>query len=145
MVQFAARFKDDGGKFADMHFHAQSAADAVLVASDLAAKSDASWTALFEITDLTVDSGTYTEFNNGAKPAAGSTVRAQGELHYGVQTPQQELILSIPAVKSNVLSPLIKKTGTDPIAAVGVLLDEEGVATTSFNKGLYRWKRRKGA
>lgn len=144
MGGYIQTFIDSQGLNDKMHFNANSDADAIALCNDFAAKSDASWTSLQAVSDLAVDAGTYPNYADAAKPVAGITVRQQGELIYGVQSPQQHLIVSIPAVDPTYLSPIIKTAATDPGVGVGKLVDEEGVAVSVFIKGKYRWRKRKG-
>lgn len=144
MGKYRMRMVDENGREAQPEFNAVDDIEACLVADKIAASSTASWTGIQALEDLAVDDGTYTNYNDGAKPVAGSTVRSQGKLHYGVQTRQQELKVTIPAVVESLLSSASPTIGTDPIAGVGKLIDEEGVVTTSFNRGKFDWGKRKG-
>lgn len=144
MGAYEALLEDASGASAKMSFSAASDSDAQAIANEFAGKSDASWSGLQALTDLTVDPATYTNFADAAKPAAGSTVRKQGKLHYAVQSPQQELIVTIPAVLAATLSPTLKSVATDPANGLTRLVDEEGVAVTGFNKGVYKYVSRKG-
>lgn len=143
-MEYAAKFVDINGRSAKMRFHANNDLDAAIVANALAAKSNASWVGLQKFESITVDSGVYTNYQDAAKPVAGSTVRSQGVLHYAVQSRQQELKVTIPAVQEAVLSSSSPTTGTDPANGVGRLVDEEGVAVSGFNRGKFQWGKRKG-
>lgn len=143
MPKYVARFRDAQGAEGDVEFFASSDAAAAAIGAELAGKSSASWIALLLLEDLAVDSAVFTEYQAPGKPAAGSTVRAQGELRYGVATPDHEVLVTIPAVSPAVLSPFVKRIATDPAGGVGRLQDAEGADVQSFGRGRYLWGRRK--
>ena len=142
-TKYGAEFADANGRAATMHFYSDTDEHAAAIANAFAAKSDATWAGLTKAETLTVDAGTYTNYRASGKPAAGSTVKDQGWLFYGVQSRRQTLRITIPAVLPALLASTKKTIGTDPCSAVGKLIDEEAVVTTSFVRGKYHWGKRK--
>lgn len=134
---------DVNGGRSKVTVHSDTDAHAAALLNALMDKCDASWVGLEKEETLTVDSGTYTNFQASGKPVAGCTVKDMGQLFYGVQSRRQVLKVTIPAVVSTLLSPTNKRIGTDPIAGVGNLIDEEGVATTSFVRGKFAWNNKR--
>lgn len=142
-TEYKAVLADLAGKTAKMTVHSDTDAHAAVLVNQLVAKSDASWIGLEKYETLTVDDATYTNYRASGKPTADSTVKDMGALFYAVQSRRQQLRVTIPSVVASLLSPTNKKIGTDPIAGVGNLIDEEGVATTAFVRGKFVWNNKR--
>src|SRR5688572_16431736 len=104
MDRYIGTFADENGDRVETGLYAASDADAIAVFGFMAAASLCSWVLLEKEATLTVDTAVYTDFNNAARPVAGSNNRRVGRCLYAVQSPRQTMTFSIPACKSTVVS-----------------------------------------
>lgn len=138
-MRYEASFIDSQGKPASVAFHCASNSDAMAVANDLAAQSDAQWTDLFRVTLLAVPSQdaqgnpVYTNFKSAA--ADTSDVQRKGRCLWGTAVAGDVLKVEVPSVAASLVSRTSKESSSDPLAGGlrGYLVSENGSPALRFD------------